>query len=95
MLGVLVGLLVGVALVAVAYLAFSTLRKWFRENTQVDKDNVRAVFQEALANGDYKVVQCGFNRRTRQVTAVKGYRASQRDRELIDKGSCAIIREEC
>lgn len=94
MLGlILAGL--AITLFAVALLTFAAIKKWYRQNTTVDKDNVRALFQEAMANGDYKVVQCGFNRRTKKITAVKGYQASKRDDELIEKGPAAIIHEEC
>ena len=94
----MIGLLLAglaIAFVAVAMLTFAVLKKWFRENTTVDRDNVRAVLQEAMANGDYKVIQCGFNRRLNKITAIKAYEAENRDRELIETGPEAIIHEEC
>ena len=89
-----IGAAVG-ALVAVALLEYTKIKEWFHANTYVDKDHVRAVFQQAMANGDYKVVQCGFNRKTKELTAVKGWQAKERDQELIAKGPAAIITEEC
>ena len=94
MLGLLLAGL-AIAFVAVAMLTYAALKKWFRNNTVVDKDNVRAIIQEAMENGEYRVVQCGFNRKRREITAVKGYHAKRRDEELIKKGPQAIIREEC
>ena len=94
----MIGLLLAglaIAFVAVAMLTYAALKKWFRNNTIVDKDNVRAILQEAMENGEYRVVQCGFNRKNKEITAVKGYRAKRRDEELIKKGPEAIIREEC
>ena len=94
----MIGLLLAglaIAFVAVAMLTYAALKKWFRNNTIVDKDNVRAIIQEAMENGECRVVQCGFNRKNKEITAVKGYRAKRRDEELIKKGPEAIIREEC
>lgn len=94
----MIGLLLAglaIAFVAAALLTYATLKKWFRNNTIVDKDNVRAILQEAMENGEYRVVQCGFNRKNKEITAVKGYRAKRRDEELIKKGPEAIIHEEC
>ena len=48
-----------------------------------------------MDNGEYRVVQCGFNRKRKEITAVKGYHTKKRDDELIKKGPEAIIREEC
>ena len=90
---ILAGLLI--ALVCVRLLTYAMIKTWFRENTRVDRDNVRVVIQEAMANGEYRVVQCGFNRKRKEITAVKGYRTSSRDQELIDKGPAAIIHEVC
>ena len=94
MLGLLLAGL-AVAFIAIACLTWATIKKWFRENTTVDKDNIRAILQEKMANGEYKVVQVGFNRKRKEITAVKGYRTKERDEELIKKGPEAIIREEC
>ena len=94
MLGLLLAGL-AIAFVSVALLTYAALKKWFRENTTVDKDNIRAIIQESLGNGEYKVVQCGFNRKRREITAVKGYQTKKRDEELIKKGPEAIIREDC
>ena len=94
----MIGLLLAgltIAFVAAALLTYAALKKWFRNNTIVDKDNVRAILQEAMENGEYRVVQCGFNRKKKEITAVKGYRAKRRDEELIKKGPEAIIHEEC
>ena len=94
----MIGLLLAglaIAFVAAALLTYATLKKWFRNNTIVDKDNVREILQEAMENGEYRVVQCGFNRKNKEITAVKGYRAKRRDEELIKKGPEAIIHEEC
>lgn len=94
----MIGLLLAglaIAFAAVALLTYAVLKKWFRNNTIVDKDNVRAIIQEAMENGEYRVVQCGFNRKNNELTAVKGYRTKRRDEELIEKGPEAIIHEEC
>ena len=94
MLGLLLaGLAIAVA--AVAMLTYAAIKKWFRENTTVDRDNVRAVLQESMKNGNCKVIQCGFNRKLNKITAIKAYEAEHRDRELIEKGPRAIIHEEC
>ena len=94
--GAMVGGLVGGVLgyVIVKLLKYAELKKWFRQNTEVDKDNIRAVFQEALANGEYKVIQCGFNTKRKEVTAIKAYQTEDRDSELIELGREAIITEE-
>ena len=94
MLGLLLAGL-AIAFISVALLTYAAIKKWFRENTTVDKDNVRAIIQEAMDNGEYRVVQCGFNRKRKEITAVKGYHTKKRDDELIKKGPEAIIREEC
>ena len=93
----LISLLLGLTLtlLVVAVLTYETIKTWFRENTRVDKDNVRAIIQEAMENGEYRVIQCGFNRKRKELTAVKGYRTKERDQELIEKGPAAIIHEEC
>ena len=84
-----------IAFISVAILTYAAIKKWFRENSTVDKDNVRAIIQEAMDNGEYRVVKCVFNRKRKEITAVKGYHTKERDDELIKKGPEAIIKEEC
>ena len=89
------GIIAGLVAIMVAVLTMKVIKDWFRENTVVDKDNVRAIIQDDMANGHVKVIQVGFRRSAGKLTAVKAYDAEKVDEELKAKGKECIYKDAC
>jgi hypothetical protein len=85
LLAVILGAISAVAVIFVVVIKWSKIVKWFRSRSEIkeaDKANIAFTIKQKCNNGDYKVVQGIFNKRTENIVDGLVYQSKKIDSKL-------------
>jgi hypothetical protein len=85
LIAIILGAVAALAVVVLAIIYYDDIVKWFRARNDIkvaDKDNIAFTIKQRLENGDYKVVQGIFNKRTDDLVEGHAMQSEKLDEEL-------------